>query len=131
MTLNEYDPMDELDQQIELAKARLKKQQQLNELNSLTQQVAAMNQPKQTPNDPMQRMLKFAFPAGLVLAGVGMALDILFAQFALGLLLVAFGAVMIGIKIAFTPGFRIPLIDKPQAAPPKQEQPIKPSLWLD
>ena len=120
MTLSEYDSMDELDKQIEEAKARLKKTQQLAELNTLQQQASAMNKPPAPPtNDPMQRMIKLAFPVGVAMAGIGMALDILFAQFALGLLLVAFGAVAIGFAIALTPGMKIPLLDK--IAPPKQE----------
>ena len=104
--------MDDLDKKIEEARERLKKTQQLAELNTLQEQAASINAPKAKPGtEPMERMLKYAFPAGVVLAGVGVASIMVFNNFAVGLAFGAFGAMAIGFKIAFTPGMKIPLLD--------------------
>ena len=147
MTLSEYDSMDELDKQIEEAKARLKKTQQLAELNTLQQQASAMNKPAgPPPNDPMQRIMRFAMPAGFGLAGLGVVCIMLLGQFVIGLTLGALGAMAIGFRLAFsnaripfiddrkkpeddskskpTPEMRIPLLDKPRQN--QQESPKQP-----
>lgn len=112
--------MDELDQQIQDAKDRLKKTQQLAELQLLQKQADAISQPqgKTNTNDPMQRILKWAFPIGFILAGIGVVFIMALQNFILGLTCGALGAMAIGIKLAFTPSIRIPIIDDRK---PKQE----------
>lgn len=107
--------MDDLDRQIEEAKARLKKTQQLAELNQLqaqAQAVSSAGRPSQSnQTDPMFKMLKWAFPIGIVFLGVGLVVFMLFHNWTIGLTFDGLGAVCIGVKVALTPSIRIPIID--------------------
>jgi len=115
--------MDELDKEIEEARARLKKTQQLNELKALQKQTEAAAVPitiTQNQNDPMLKMMKYAFPIGIVFVGLGLAVFVMFHNWTIGLTLDGLGAVCIGVKVGLTPSIRIPVIDDRKKPKPEE-----------
>jgi hypothetical protein len=115
--------MDDLDKQIEAARERLKKTQQLAELNELQKQATEIGQPQKKITEPMEIMMKWAFPAGCILAGLGVVAIMMLHSFAAGLALGALGALAIGFKIGMTPGMKVPFMNLSQ----KDE---KPGSWI-
>ena len=113
--------MDDLDKAIQDAKDKLAKTQKLAELNALNDRAATLAGTKKKENDPMERMLKWAFPAGCILAGIGVLAIMLLHNFFVGLTLGALGAFAIGIKIGLTPGMPVPFMDRK-----KEEAPARP-----
>lgn len=112
--------MDELDKEIEETRARIRKTQQLNELKALQAQLTTPAAQPQAGQDPMFKMIKWAFPIGIVFVGLGLAAFMLFNNWTVGLTLDGLGAACIGVKVVLTPSIKIPIIDdmrKPKQSP--------------
>ena len=120
--------MDDLDKQIEDAKTRLEKISKLAELNTLNEQAASMAGTKKKANDPMERMLKWAFPGGAIFAGLGVVSIMVLNNFVMGLALGALGAMAIGFKIALTPELAIRFMQ--QRKPPEQPKQDSSGGWV-